>query len=165
MSIPATQTAAPTYAPVVPPVFQPTISTPSAPVTPAAPVTPEPQAAPVAPAAPEQSLAHLFKASNAVDEEPSSAGTETEAFNPLSDDGAPSYDAPAAPAAPVIPDTSVAHQPEESHGINIAPDSSLAALAQMAQNIDGSRSGRRHVHPAHAKPVDAEPSAGQYRLD
>ncbi|MBY8967640.1 DivIVA domain-containing protein, partial [Algiphilus sp. NNCM1] len=119
VSIPATQTAAPTYAPVVPPVFQPTISTPSAPVTPAAPVTPEPQAAPVAPAAPEQSLAHLFKASNAVDEEPSSAGTETEAFNPLSDDGAPSYDAPAAPAAPVIPDTSVAHQPEESHGINI----------------------------------------------
>lgn len=113
----------------------------------------------------EQSLAHLFKASNAVDEEPSSAGTETEAFNPLSDDGAPSYDAPAAPAAPVIPDTSVAHQPEESHGITIAPDSSLAALAQMAQNIDGSRSGRRHVHPAHAKPVDAEPSAGQYRLD
>lgn len=136
VSIPATQTAAPTYAPVVPPVFQPTISTPSAPVTPAAPVTPEPQAAPVAPAAPEQSLAHLFKASNAVAEEPSSAGTETEAFNPLSDDGAPSYDAPAAPAAPVIPDTSVAHQPEESHGINIAPDSSLAALAQMAQNID-----------------------------
>lgn len=136
VSIPATQTAAPTYAPVVPPVFQPTISTPSAPVTPAAPVTPEPQAASVAPAAPEQSLAHLFKASNAVDEEPSSAGTETEAFNPLSDDGAPSYDAPAAPAAPVIPDTSVAHQPEESHGINIAPDSSLAALAQMAQNID-----------------------------
>lgn len=124
VSIPATQTAAPTYAPVVPPVFQPTISTPSAPVT------------PVAPAAPEQSLAHLFKASNAVAEEPSSAGTETEAFNPLSDDGAPSYDAPAAPAAPVIPDTSVAHQPEESHGINIAPDSSLAALAQMAQNID-----------------------------
>lgn len=121
VSIPATQTAAPTYAPVVPPVFQPTISTPSAPVT---------------PAAPEQSLAHLFKASNAVAEEPSSAGTETEAFNPLSDDGAPSYDAPAAPAAPVIPDTSVAHQPEESHGINIAPDSSLAALAQMAQNID-----------------------------
>ena len=136
VSIPATQTAAPTYAPVVPPVFQPTISTPSAPVTPAAPVTPEPQAAPVAPAAPEQSLAHLFTASNAVDEEPSSAGTETEAFNPLSDDGAPSYDAPAAPAAPVIPDTSVAHQPEESHGITIAPDSSLAALAQMAQNID-----------------------------
>ena len=133
---PAAQTAAPTHAPVVPPVFQPTISTPPAPVTPAAPVTPEPQAAPVAPAAPEQSLAHLFKASNAVAEEPSSAGTETEAFNPLSDDDTPSYDAPSAPAAPVIPDTPVVHQPEESHGINIAPDSSLAALAQMAQNID-----------------------------
>lgn len=121
VSIPAAQTAAPTHAPVVPPVFQPTISTPPAPVT---------------PAAPEQSLAHLFKASNAVAEEPSSAGTETEAFNPLSDDDTPSYDAPSAPAAPVIPDTPVVHQPEESHGINIAPDSSLAALAQMAQNID-----------------------------
>ena len=136
VSIPAAQTAAPTHAPVVPPVFQPAISTPPAPVAPVAPVTPEPQAAPVAPAAPEQSLAHLFKASNAVAEEPSSAGTETEAFNPLSDDGASSYDAPSAPAAPVIPDTPVVHQPEESHGINIAPDSSLAALAQMAQNID-----------------------------
>ena len=136
VSIPVAQAAAPTHAPVVPPVFQPTISTPPAPVTPAAPVTSEPQAAPVAPAAPEQSLAHLFTASNTVAEEPSSVGTETEAFNPLSDDGEPSYDAPAAPAAPVIPDTPVAHQPEESHGITIAPDSSLAALAQMAQNID-----------------------------
>lgn len=115
VSIPAAQTAAPAYAPVVPPVFQPTVSTPPA---------------------PEQSLAHLFQASNAVADEPSSAGTETEAFNPLSDDDAPSYDAPSAPSAPVIPDTPVAHQPEESHGINIAPDSSLAALAQMAQNID-----------------------------
>ena len=136
VSIPAAQTAAPTYAPVVPPVFQPTVSTPPAPVTPAASATSEPQVAPIAPAAPEQSLAHLFQASNAVADEPSSAGTETEAFNPLSDDDAPSYDAPSEPSAPVIPDTPVAHQPEESHGINIAPDSSLAALAQMAQNID-----------------------------
>lgn len=136
VSIPAAQTAAPAYAPVVPPVFQPTVSTPPAPVTPAASATSEPQVAPIAPAAPEQSLAHLFQASNAVADEPSSAGTETEAFNPLSDDDAPSYDAPSAPSAPVIPDTPVAHQPEESHGINIAPDSSLAALAQMAQNID-----------------------------
>lgn len=136
VSIPAAQTAAPTYAPVVPPVFQPTVSTPPALVTPAASATSEPQAAPIAPAAPEQSLAHLFQASNAVADEPSSAGTETEAFNPLSDDDAPSYDAPSEPSAPVIPDTPVAHQPEESHGINIAPDSSLAALAQMAQNID-----------------------------
>ena len=146
---------APTYAPVVPPVFQPTVSTPSAPVTPAAPVTPEPQAAPVAPAAPEQSLAHLFTASNAVAEEPSSAGTETEAFNPLSDDGAPSYD------SRHFGRTSAGRISRHHHRSRFF----VGCLGADGPEHRRSRSGRRHVHPAHAKSVDAEPSAGQYRLD
>lgn len=136
VSIPATQTAAPTYAPVVPPVFQPTISTPVGSGNSGSSCNAGTSGRSGCSSGSGTVVGTPVKASNAVDEEPSSAGTETEAFNPLSDDGAPSYDAPAAPAAPVIPDTSVAHQPEESHGITIAPDSSLAALAQMAQNID-----------------------------
>lgn len=106
VSAPAVQTEDPVPAPVVPPVFQPTVSIPK----PVVPETPQP-----------------------------SAGTQTEAFDPVSDELPPSFSPEITPAAPIAP---VVSEPFETKPFATAEtnppsvDSSLAALAQMANSVD-----------------------------
>ena len=107
VSAPAVQTEDPVPAPVVPPVFQPTVSIPK----------------PV--------ISESFQPST---------GTQTEAFDPISAELPPSFNpeyTPAALAAPAAPSVPVETKPFVDADVETpSVDSSLAALAQMANSVD-----------------------------